>query len=136
MKWCTTEKNQFLFLRDFLLVLTKFLFWKENWAIGWMFFKSLIFFYFSQFPQIVSLNLFGTSWGNSYIPWFVLIMMFCFFCRKENLGKHQKESKYFVLNCSVQSSFQNNRFVNNTGKKLLKNRKKTFPVLRAIWPEN
>ena len=31
----STRKNQFLFLSSCLLVLTKFLFWEEDWALGY-----------------------------------------------------------------------------------------------------
>ena len=35
MKQRTTGKVQFLFFSSFLLALTKFLFWKEDWALGY-----------------------------------------------------------------------------------------------------
>ena len=35
VKWRTTGKVQFLFSRSLLLVLTKFSFWKEDWALGY-----------------------------------------------------------------------------------------------------
>ena len=35
VKWRTTGKVQFLFSRSLLLVLTKFSFWEEDWALGY-----------------------------------------------------------------------------------------------------
>ena len=35
VKYCTKVKVQFQFLNSFLLVLTKFSFWEENWALGY-----------------------------------------------------------------------------------------------------
>ena len=35
VNWRTTRKNQFLFSRNLLLVLTKFSFWEEHWAPGY-----------------------------------------------------------------------------------------------------
>ena len=39
VKQRTTGKVQFLFVRSFLLVLTQFLFWEEDWALGYTFMK-------------------------------------------------------------------------------------------------
>ena len=46
VKQSTTGKVQFLFLRDFLLVLTNFLFLEEDWALGYNSMK------FWDFPDI------------------------------------------------------------------------------------
>ena len=35
MKQRITRKVQFLFFRSFLLILTKFLLWEEDWTLGW-----------------------------------------------------------------------------------------------------
>ena len=35
VKQRTTRKNQFLFSRSLLLVLAKFSFWEEDWALGY-----------------------------------------------------------------------------------------------------
>ena len=35
VKQRTTRKNQFLFSRSLLLVLAKFPFWEEDWALGY-----------------------------------------------------------------------------------------------------
>ena len=35
VKWHITEKVQLQFLNSFLLVLTKFSFWEEDWALGY-----------------------------------------------------------------------------------------------------
>ena len=39
VKKVTTQTVQFLFLRRFFLVLTKFLFWEEDWVLGYEFIK-------------------------------------------------------------------------------------------------
>ena len=46
VKQRTTGKVQFLFFSSFLLVLTKFLFWEEDWALGYNSMK------FRDFPDI------------------------------------------------------------------------------------
>ena len=43
MKQFPTGRVQFLYFRSFLLVLTKFLFWKEDWALGYNSMKFLDF---------------------------------------------------------------------------------------------
>ena len=35
VKYCTTEKFNFCFSKSFLVVLTKFSFWQEDWALGY-----------------------------------------------------------------------------------------------------
>ena len=70
VKQCTTGKVQFLFFSSFLLVLTKFSFWEEDWALGY---NSMIFW---DFPDIS----FGNSWGNSYISYLLLIITLYFTC--------------------------------------------------------
>ena len=35
VKWGTTGKVYFLFFKSFLLALTKFSFWQEDWALGY-----------------------------------------------------------------------------------------------------
>ena len=71
-----------LFLRSFLLVLTMFSFWQEDWARGYVLWS------FITFKSL------GNLWGNSYIPsnnrasfplWW-----------KENLVKHFKKSQNFM----------------------------------------
>ena len=39
VKQCTSGKVQFQFLDSFSLVLTTFLFWEEDWALGYNFVK-------------------------------------------------------------------------------------------------
>ena len=71
-----------LFLKSFLLVLTMFSFWQEDWARGYVLWS------FITFKSL------GNLWGNSYIPsnnrasfplWW-----------KENLVKHFKKSQNFM----------------------------------------
>ena len=47
-KWHTTGKVQFLFLKSFFLMLTKFLFWQGDWALGYYSMKFKIFLIFSN----------------------------------------------------------------------------------------
>ena len=35
VKWRTTGKVSYLFFKSFLLALTKFSFWQEDWALGY-----------------------------------------------------------------------------------------------------
>ena len=59
---CITGKVQFLFFSSFLLILTKFSFWEEDWAL-----------------------LFSNSWGNSYIPGLLLIITLLFTCGEKKI---------------------------------------------------
>ena len=93
----TTGKVQFLFLRRFVLVLTKFSVQEEDWALGN---NSMNFRDFSgicQFPKILTLKSFGNSWGNSYIPCLLLIITLRFIMVslvvKRKFGKTLKSLK-------------------------------------------
>ena len=59
LKQRTTGKVQFLFFGSFLLVLTKFSFWEEDWALGYNSMKIWDFPDISKFPKILSLQSFG-----------------------------------------------------------------------------
>ena len=39
VEWCTTGKVQYPFSESFVLVFTKFSFWREDWALGYNFMK-------------------------------------------------------------------------------------------------
>ena len=47
---------------------------------------------FSLFPKSLSLKSFGNSWGNSYTPYLLLIIVF-------HLVKHQKVPQYYFHDC-------------------------------------
>ena len=74
MKQCTTGKLPFLFLKSFLLALTKFSFWEENWAIGYNFMKFWDLLNISKFLKILTLKMFTKSRDNFYVQCFLLIM--------------------------------------------------------------
>ena len=57
--------QKFLFFKSVLLILTKFSFWQEDWALGYHFMKFWDFPYISQFPK--SYKSFFNSWGKLYI---------------------------------------------------------------------
>ena len=81
-------KVQFQFLNSFLLVLTKFLFLEEDWALGYNSMKIWDLLNISQFPKILrflSLKLFCNSWGNSYVPCLLLIITICFTCGERKI---------------------------------------------------
>ena len=59
VKQRSTRKVQFLFFSSFLLVLTKYSFWEEDWALGYNSMKFGDFSDISKFPKILSLRSFG-----------------------------------------------------------------------------
>ena len=60
LKQRNTRKFNFCFCRVFLLVLTNFDFWQEQWALGYHLMKFRQFLDISKFPQIFSLKPFPT----------------------------------------------------------------------------
>ena len=64
-----TRKVWYLF-SHFLWLLPKFYLWRGDWTLG----------YDSLFPKILSLKLFGISWGNWYTKFAILDMTFRFTC--------------------------------------------------------
>ena len=68
VKQRTIRTHWFLFPKSFLLVLTKFSLSQGIWALGYQSMKFRQLPHISRFPDILSLKLFGNSWGNSYIP--------------------------------------------------------------------
>ena len=69
-----TGKVQFLFFRSFLLVLAKVSVWEEDWELGYNSMEFWEFPDFSKFPKFQNLRSFGSSWGNFYLPYLLLIM--------------------------------------------------------------
>ena len=100
------EKFNFCFSRDFLLVLTKFSFWQQDWALGYHSMKFRHFPNISWFPKILSLKLFANSWGNSWGTMFISNNRTSFpLSWKENLVKHREVSKYYENNCRSRNLF-------------------------------
>ena len=69
-----TGKVQFLFFSSFWLLLKKFSFWQEDWALVYNSSKFWDFLDFSLFPKILSLASFSNLWGNSCTPCLLLII--------------------------------------------------------------
>ena len=76
-----------------MLVLTKISFREElqHWAI--------ILWSFEIFPKILSLKWFSNSWGNSYIPCFLLIIMLSFICGERKIWSNIKKSQSITIDC-------------------------------------
>ena len=55
-------KGQLQFFNNFLLVLTKLSFWKEEWALDYNSMEFEDFFNILRFPKILSLIFFGNSY--------------------------------------------------------------------------
>ena len=68
--WHSALRKRFncYFLGLFLLVLTKFSFWRGEWALGYHYLKFRHFLNIFLFTKILSFKSYGNSWGNSYIP--------------------------------------------------------------------
>ena len=67
-----TRKVWYLVLRVFWLLLSKFNFWKEDWALGYVSIQIWDFPSISLLPKILSLKLFGNSWDKySIIVYFL-----------------------------------------------------------------
>ena len=62
----------FFLLSTLPLLLSKFNFWKGDWALGYIFTQIWVFRNISLFPKIVSLQSFGNLWGNSYTKFAIL----------------------------------------------------------------
>ena len=91
VKQRTTGKVQFVFFSSFLLVLTKFSFWEEDWALGY---NSMKFWDFPDISQkILSLKSFGNSWGNSYKLYLLLIVRLRFTCGESKICSTIKKSQ-------------------------------------------
>ena len=67
-------------LHVFWQLLPKFNLWKEDWALGYVSTQIWDFPNIFLFPKILSLKLFGNSWGNSYTKFAILDITFCFTC--------------------------------------------------------
>ena len=84
--WNSALREKFdLFFRSFLLILTKFLFWQEDWALGYHSMKFWDFPEIFYFRKILSLNPFGNSRGNSYILDLLLIIALRFTCSERKI---------------------------------------------------
>ena len=62
----------YLLLRVFWLLLPKFNFWKGDWTLGYISTQIWDFPNIFLFPKILSLTLFGNSWGSSYTEFAIL----------------------------------------------------------------
>ena len=74
VKQRTTRNVQFLFFRSFLLVLKNFSFWEKD-------------------AKILSLKLFGNSWGDWCIPYLLLIITLRFTCCVRKFWPNIKNSQ-------------------------------------------
>ena len=77
VKYRTAGRFQFLSFSNFLLVLTKFLFWEEDWTLGYNSMK------FRDFPDLLSCSEQVVS--NSYIPCLLLIITLRFTCGEKKI---------------------------------------------------
>ena len=99
-------KTQFLFFRIFLLVLTKFLFCEEEWALVN---NSMKFWDFPDtywFPKIPSLTFLGNSWATHRYQFITDNHASFHLWWTENLLNHQKVSKYYEHDLQVIRNFQ------------------------------
>ena len=71
VKLRATGKVHFIFFKSFLLVLTKSLFWHEDWTLGYP---------STKLRHFHSLKSFSNSWGNSDIPFLQVIFVQRFTC--------------------------------------------------------
>ena len=69
----------------FWQLLSKFNFWKEDWALGCMFTQIWHFSNISLFPKILSLKPFDNSWGNSCRKFVMLDIKYRFTCGYSDL---------------------------------------------------
>ena len=60
------------------MLLAKLSFWKRDWGLGYVFTQIWDFRNISLFPRILSLKLFGNSWGNSCTKFAILDITFRF----------------------------------------------------------
>ena len=79
----------YLILSVFWQLLSKFNFWKADWALGCLSTQIWHFFNISQFRKILSLKSFGNfsgnSWGNSFTKFVILDVKYRFTCGDSDL---------------------------------------------------
>ena len=80
-----------------MLALKKFSFWQEDWALGYVSVRFWDFPGFSQFPKIISLQSFGSSWCNSYMSCLLLIITLCFTCGERKIWSNIKWSRNIMI---------------------------------------
>ena len=99
VKQRTTGKFKFPFFTSFLLVLTKFSFWEEDWALGY---NSMKFWNFSVISYLPKSFVVRQLVRQLVYTIFVTNNQALFhFWWKENLLKHQKVSKYYEHGCRL-----------------------------------
>ena len=82
--WNSAIQEKFLFFSSFLPVSKKIRVWREGWTLGYNSMRFWDFLDLFEFSKILSLNSFGNSWGNSYIPCLLLAVK-----RKFSIEKSQ-----------------------------------------------
>ena len=99
-----TRTVWYLLLRVFLMLLPKFNFWKGDWGLH----LNLRFSNISLFPKILSLKLFGNSWGNSYTKFARCHVSFYLWLIGSAL-KNCKIPKYYDQDCSCSGNLKISR---------------------------
>ena len=93
LKKYTVEKVYLLFFKSLFLVLTKTLFWQEDWALGYHAMKFRHCRNIFYFHNTLSLKSFGNSWENLYMPCSSVIITQRFTCGERKFGKTSKSLK-------------------------------------------
>ena len=88
VKSCAPEKLQYLVFSNFLLVVAKFLFWEENWVLGYNFMQFWDFCEIFWFPK--NLSLLSNWWANLNIIFITTNHALHHLGQKKNLVKYQK----------------------------------------------
>ena len=94
VKYCSRGKVQYLVYSNFLLVLTIFSFWEEDWTLH---FNSMEFWDFLQSHviwQLVSQLVFTIFTSNNHVPFHLLW--------KKHLVRHLQVPKYCEYGCKFQ----------------------------------
>ena len=81
-------KSSISIFQEFLAIIDKML--EEDWTPGYISMR------FWDFPEILSLKLFGNSWSNQHIPCLLLVITLHFTCGKRQIWQIIKKSQNII----------------------------------------
>ena len=83
-------KSSISIFQEFLAIIAKIFMLEEDWTPGYISMR------FWDFPEILSLKLFGNSWSNLHIPCLLLVITLHFTCGKRQIWQIIKKSQNVI----------------------------------------